>query len=238
MEAPTSRSPLRLEGQLSPRLSRGLWLVKWLLAIPHFVLLIPLWIAFVAVVIVAFFAILLTGRYPKTLFDFNVGVLRWSWRVGFYSHSALGTDRYPPFTLHDVPDYPARLEVEYPESLSRGLVLVKWVLALPHLLVVGVFVGGGWAAWTGMGGELLLTSGGLVGLLVLFAGLALLFTGRYPKSLYDFVLGMNRWVFRVAAYCALMTDAYPPFRLDMGGSEPPTATAPDTAPTMPAPATP
>ena len=238
MEARTSHVPLRLTGQLSPRLSRGLWLVKWLLAIPHFILLIPLWIAFVVVVIVAFFAILITGRYPRTLFDFNVGVLRWSWRVGFYSHSALGTDRYPPFTLHDVPDYPARLEVEYPASLSRGLVLVKWVLALPHLLVVGVFVGGGWAAWAGMGGELLLTSGGLVGLLVLFAGVALLFTGRYPKSLYDFVLGMNRSVFRVAAYCALMTDAYPPFRLDMGGSEPPTATAADPAPTMPAPATP
>jgi Domain of unknown function (DUF4389) len=237
MRTAASPFPLRLTGELSPRLSRGLWLVKWLLAIPHFVLLIPLWIAFVVVTVVAFFAILLTGRYPKTLFDFNVGVLRWSWRVGFYSHSALGTDRYPPMTLHDVPDYPARLEVDYPESLSRGLVLVKWVLALPHVLVVAVFVGGGWAAWSGTGGEWMWTSGGLVGLLVLFAGVALLFTGRYPKSLYDFVLGMNRWVFRVAAYGALMTDAYPPFRLDMGGGEPPTGTAPDTTPGMPAPAT-
>jgi hypothetical protein len=236
MEPAASRSPVRLTGELSPRLSRGLWLVKWLLAIPHFVLLIPLWIAFVVVTVVAFFTVLLTGRYPKTLFDFNVGVLRWSWRVSFYSHSALGTDRYPPFTLHDVPDYPARLDVEYPESLSRGLVLVKWVLALPHFLIVGVFVGAGWAAWTGTGGELMFTSGGLVGLLVLCGGVALLFTGRYPRSIYDFVLGMNRWVFRVAAYAALMTDAYPPFRLDMGGNEPPTGTAPDTAPTMPAPA--
>jgi hypothetical protein len=219
METNASSYPLQLSGELSPKLSRGLWLVKWLLAIPHFVVLVVLWVAFVAVSIVAFFAILFTGRYPRALFDFNVGVLRWSWRVGFYSYSALGTDQYPPFTLKDVPDYPARLEVEYPQSLSRGLVLVKWwLLAIPHYLVIAVFVGG---AWAGSGIDRLYGGGGLVGLLVLFAGAMLLFAGRYPKPLYDFVVGMNRWVFRVGAYAALMTDVYPPFRLDMGGGEPP-----------------
>jgi hypothetical protein len=235
MESTRSRYPLQLSGKLSPRLSRGLWLVKWLLAIPHFVVLFFLWIAFVGVSVVAFFAILFTGRYPRGLFDFNVGVLRWSWRVGFYSYSALGTDEYPPFTLRDAPDYPARLEVEYPESLSHGLVLVKWLLAIPHFLVAAVFVGGAWTAWTGAGTEWMFGSGGLVGLLVFIAGVVLLFTGRYPKSVYDFVLGMNRWVFRVAAYAALMTDTYPPFRLDMGGNEPPTGSATDTVPPTPAP---
>src|ERR1051325_4412482 len=123
METNTFPYPLQLTGELSPRLSRGLWLVKWLLAIPHYVALVLLWIAFAAVSIVAFFAILLSGRYPRSLFAFNVGVLRWTWRVGFYSYSALATDEYPPFTLKDVPGYPARLEGAYPESLSRGLAL-------------------------------------------------------------------------------------------------------------------
>jgi hypothetical protein len=218
--------PLRVEGELSSGLSRWLWLVKWLLVIPHVIVLVFLWIAFVVVTVVAFFAILFTGRHPRGIFDFKVGVLRWSWRVAFYSYSALGTDRYPPFTLAEVPDYPARLSVEYPQQLSRGLVLVKWwLLALPHYLVVGVFAGGAWAGanaandnggWT--------SGGGLIGLLVLIAGVVLLFTGRYPRSIFDFVMGMNRWVYRVAAYATLMTDAYPPFRLDMGGQEPVTDT--------------
>jgi uncharacterized protein DUF4389 len=236
METHPSPYPLRLTGELSPRLSRGLWLVKWLLALPHFIILLFLWIAFVGASVVAFFAILFTGRYPRGLFEFNVGVLRWSWRVGFYTYSALGTDRYPPFTLNDVSDYPARVEVEYPASLSRGQVLVKWwLLALPQYLVVAVFTGGAWATWTGTSSQWIWSSGGLIGLLVLFAGIALLFTGRYPKSLYDFVLGMNRWVFRVVAYAALMTDAYPPFRLDVGANEPPMDSA-GTLPAMPAPA--
>ena len=238
MQTDPSPYPLRLTGELSPQLSRGLWLVKWLLAIPHFVILFFLWVAFAVVSVIAFFAILFTGRYPRGLFEFNVGVLRWSWRVGFYSYSALGTDRYPPFTLKDVSDYPARLEVTYPEALSRGLVLVKWwLLALPHYLVVAVFASGAWIASTGDASRWTWGSGGLIGLLVLFAGIMLLFTDRYPKSLYDFVMGMNRWVFRVAAYAALMTDSYPPFRLDVGGDEPLAARAPNAVPPTPGPAT-
>jgi len=214
--------PVRIEGELDPSVSRWLWLVKWLLAIPHYVVLAFLWLTFLVLTVVAFVAILFTGRYPRGIFDFNLGVLRWTWRVGFYSYAALGTDRYPPFTLGEVPDYPARIDVAYPERLSRGLVLVKWwLLAIPHYVVVGILLGGGSyaasraydRAW-GFGFQT-----GLIGLLVLFAGVALLFTTRYPRGIFDFVVGLDRWVARVTAYVFLMRDEYPPFRLDQGGAD-------------------
>jgi hypothetical protein len=220
-----SAHPVRVEGRLDSQLSRWLWLVKWLLAIPHFIVLIFLFIAFFLLTVVAFFAILFTGRYPRSIFDFNLGVLRWAWRVGFYTYDALGTDRYPPFSLKPEADYPAVLEVDYPEQLSRGLVLVKWwLLAIPHYLVLGVLLGGGGIGWSSgwheHGGRWGGGGPGLIGLLVLFAGVALLFTTRYPRSIFDLVIGLNRWVFRVVAYAALMTDVYPPFRLDQGEQDP------------------
>ncbi len=219
--------PVRVGGRLDPGLSRWLWLVKWLLAIPHYFVLFFLWIAFIVTSIVAWFAILFTGRYPRGIFDFNVGVLRWTWRVDYYSYAALGTDRYPPFKLADDPEYPARLEVSYPDHLSRGLVLVKsWLLAIPHYLVVGLFVGGSayivstTTSADGSSPSVTTYTPGLIGLLVLIAAIVLLFTGKYPRGVFDFVLGMNRWLLRVAAYAALMTDVYPPFRFDGGGVDP------------------
>jgi hypothetical protein len=209
--------PVALRGDLDPRLSRWLWLVKWLLAIPHYIALLFLWIAFVVLTAVAFFAIVFTGRYPRGIFEFNLGVLRWTWRVAFYSYGALGTDRYPPFSLGPEPDYPATLEIAYPERLSRGLALVKWwLLAIPHYLIVGAFAGGaGYAAWQ-TGDTRIGAGANLITALVVIAGFALLFTARYPRGIFDFLLGLNRWIVRVAAYAALMTDRYPPFRLDPG----------------------
>ncbi len=142
--------------------------------------------------LIAFFAILFTGANQRGVFGFKAGVLRWTWRVGFYSYSALGTDRYPPFTLADVADYPARLAVEYPQSLSRGLVLVKWwLLALPHYCVVAVFSGGAFAGWNEAGGDTNWSSGGgLISLLVVIAGVVLLFTRRYPSGIYELLPGV------------------------------------------------
>ncbi|MFD9517490.1 DUF4389 domain-containing protein [Streptomyces sp. NPDC059979] len=204
--------PVRVTATLEAPLSRWLWLVKWILAIPHYIVLAFLWIAFLVVSVIAFFAILFTERYPRALFDFNLGVLRWSWRVSYYAYAVMGTDRYPPFSLGPEPGHPARLDVVYPERLSRGLVLVKWwLLAIPHYLVIAFFTGAVHGGWSSIG---------LTGLLALIAVVTLAFTAKYPRDLFDLVVGLNRWVLRVTAYASLMTDEYPPFRLDQGGDEP------------------
>lgn len=217
--------PVQLTGRLDEPLSRWKWLVKWFLALPHVVALVGLGAAFVVTTVAAGVNILFTGRYPRRLFDFNVGVLRWSWRVGFYAFSGIATDQYPPFSLESDPSYPADLTVRYPEQLRRGNVLVKWwLLAIPHYLVLALLTGG-----------IGVHTGGLMGLAMVVAGVVLLLTGRYPEVLFDVVMGCNRWSYRVIAYAALMTDEYPPFRFDAGGEEPgpspvPTPTAPGGSP--------
>ncbi len=210
-EAVAPAHPVTVAARLDEPLSRWLWLVKWFLAIPHFVVLAYLWAAFFVLTVVAWVAILFTGRYPRALFDFNVGVLRWNWRVGFYATAALGTDRYPPFTLGPA-DYPADLDVPYPERLSRGKALVKWLLAIPHLAVLAAFFGAWNVTW--ISGDLEVSPPGLLGVLVLVAGFWLLATGRYPRDVFALVVGIGRWSLRVVAYVALMRDEYPPFRLD------------------------
>lgn len=218
---PAGPSPVRLTGRLDPEVGRWLWLVKWLLLIPHLIVLLFLWLAFAVLTLVAGVAILVTGRYPRGIFDFNVGVLRWSWRVTHYAYGANGTDRYPPFTLAPVADHPAQLDIAYPERLSRGLVLVKWwLLAIPQYVIVGIIVGGTRTVVAGSGERVSVSTTGLLTWLVLVGVVALLFSGRYPEGLYRLVIGLNRWVFRVVAYAALLTDAYPPFRLDQGPDEP------------------
>jgi hypothetical protein len=213
--------PLRLEGRLDEPLNRGLWLVKWLLVIPHVLILALLWIAFAVLTVVAGAAVLFTGRYPRSIFDFNVGVLRWTWRVTFYAVN-LATDRYPPFSLSPDGAYPADLSVDYPERLSQPLVLVKWwLLAIPHYLIISIFGGGiTWWLWGVFGRSNFPLGFGLIGVLALVAGFGLAFTGRYVPAIFDFEMGMQRWTYRVWAYAGLLTDAYPPFRLDNGGADP------------------
>jgi hypothetical protein len=187
--------PLSIRGDLSVPPSRGLWLIKWLLAIPHYIVLIFLSIASFVVWVIAWWAILITARYPRGMHNFNVGVMRWWWRVTFYA-GLLGTDRYPPFSLAPDDDYPADLYVEYPERLSRLKVVFKWwLLAIPHYIIISFFDGLGFAV-------------------LIVTGVALLFTGRYIEGLFGVQMALNRWKWRVYGYVGLLYDDYPPFELD------------------------
>jgi hypothetical protein len=207
---------VRLEGQMTKPLSRWLWLVKWALLIPHFILLAFLLLGVILATIGAFVALLFTGSYPRRLFDYNLGVLRWVWRVSFYGYSALATDQYPPFTLGDAPGYPARLEIEYPRWQRRGLPLVgRWILGAPQYAVAVLFAGSGIGlVWHYRFG------GGVLHVLIFVVAMLLLFTDEYPTDVFGVVMGFNRWVFRVAAYALFMRPEYPPFRFDPGPSEP------------------
>lgn len=179
--------------------SRWLWLVKWcVLALPHYPILILLYLVYPLSTVAAGVAILCTGRYPRPLFDFNVGVLRWSWRVMNYRFPMNSTDKYPPFTLAPRPDYPGDLAVEYPERLKNWAVLVKWLLAIPQVLL----------CWS-MEAPLQV--------LCIISAVTLLCTGTIPQGIFDLLMGMVRWRYRVAAYVSLMRDEYPPFRMDLGG---------------------
>jgi len=190
--SPAPSYPLRYDVQYPERLSRLLIFVKWLLAIPHVIILYFLALIAYLLVFLAFFAILFTGKYPRGMFDFVANFLRWNANVGAYT--GLLRDEYPPFSW-DPGKYPVTLEADYPESLSRLLIFVKWLLAIPHYIAL---------AFLGL----------IAALFYLIAFFAILFTARFPRGLFDFIVGVNRWNYRVNAYAfLLLTDAYPPFSL-------------------------
>ena len=179
---------------MDAKLSRWLWLFKWLLIIPHLIVVGLLCIGAAVAVVIAWFTILFTGKYPVSLFDFVVGVVRWSWRVNFYSYGMLSTDKYPPFSM-DAGNYPADFTVVKPGELNRVTTLLRLILALPQMVIVYIF-------------------SRVIGLLVFVAALVLLFTGTYPQGLYNINMGINRWMMRVTGYLLLLTDKYPPYSVD------------------------
>jgi hypothetical protein len=165
--------------------------VKWLLAIPHFLILYALALFQRVIVLIALFAILFTKKFPKGLFDFWVGINRWSENVS--SYIGLMRDEYPPFSM-DAGKYPVTYDVAYPEELNRWMPLVKWILALPHYIV-------------------LIALALVAALMTVVAFFAILFTGKYPRGMFDFVVGVRRWGARVTAYVLLARDEYPPFSM-------------------------
>jgi hypothetical protein len=190
MTPPNPDYPVRLEIDYPQRLSRLLIFVKWLLAIPHLIALYVLGIVAYAVLIIAWFAVLITGGYPRALFDYLVGFERWRARVGAYL--LLQTDAYPPFKLADDPAYPVRLEIDYPPRIARWRPLLHWLLAIPAL--IGAFV-----------------VGIVAYLAAIVAWFAILFTGRYPEGLFNAATVALRWSARVTIYYYWMVEPYPPF---------------------------
>jgi hypothetical protein len=192
MTATAASYPLRFDVEYPERLSRWKIFVKWLLIIPHIIVLYLLALVAYLITFVAWLVILITGNYPEGLFKFVVGVVRWSANVNAYI--LLMRDEYPPFTM-DAGQYPVTLEVDYPERLSRWLIFVKWLFVIPNIIVLMVV---GLAYYVTL----------------IIAWFAILFTGRYPEGLFRFGVGVQRWSLRASAYSSyLFTDKYPPFSL-------------------------
>ncbi|MGG2464668.1 DUF4389 domain-containing protein [Streptomyces sp. RGM 3693] len=210
--------PVRVEAELDEPLSRWLWAVKWLLLVPHHIMLTALGIGFLLATALAFPVIFFTGRYPRLLFGFTSGVLRWAWRVAYYSYGALATDRYPPFTLRAVPDYPARLYIDRPEHLPRGPgLLLSRLRAFPELLIL-VLVGLAFRLVWWIGGlSAILTLVALMILIFSSPAATLLWTGHYPRRQFRSLLAFDRWVIQVLAYLFFLTDALPPLRPERTG---------------------
>ena len=192
LAAPAQSYPVTFDVEYPEELSRWLIFVKGILAIPHIIVLYGLGMVAMALTFIAWFVILVTKVYPRELFDFVVNINRWNANVTAYTF--LMRDEYPPFSW-DPGEYPLQYDVEYPEELSRWLIFVKWLLAIPHFLVL-IFLG----------------IGAVVALIVAF--FAILFTKRFPISLFTFLVGVNRWSVRVNAYVYLLRDEYPPFSLE------------------------
>ena len=193
--AAQSAYPVEVVGLYQERVHRLLWLVKWILVIPHAIVLWFLCIPIIFTLPLSWAIIIVTGKYPEFLWAYHAGIIRWNWRVNYYSYEAGGTDRYPPFSFQSRDDYPADLNIEYSERSSRLTTLFRWLLAIPHWIVVYFL-------------------DTIRGILVLFALLAVLFTGRYPDSMFEIIMAMNRWTYRVSAYGMLLVDEYPPFSFD------------------------
>jgi hypothetical protein len=182
--------PVHLEIQHQEEYSRFMPLVKWLLAIPHYLALLVLGIGALFVLIAAFFVVLFTGRFPKGMFDYLVGVHRWGLRVIAYTD--LMVDPYPPFTLQPDPSYPVSFDIDYPDHVNRWRPLVAWLLVIPYAIVAYVIY------YLGR-------------IMVLFAFFTILFAKTYPEGMFNIVKISLRWMARTSAYEYWMVTRYPPF---------------------------
>lgn len=165
--------------------------------IPHGLLLIFVGLWGLLLQIAAFWVILFTGKYPKKYFDYQVGLQRWNLRVNARLLNLC--DGYPAFGINATDDY-TLLEVEYPENVDRGLMLLRFFFGAIYVYLPHFFI--------------LFFRALLVQLFVIIAWWIVLFTGRYPKSLHNWVTGQLRWTIRITLYMSYLTDKYPAFTGD------------------------
>lgn len=189
--APEPGQPVRFDIEYPEKLSRLLIFVKWLLAIPHYIIVYVLMLVAELFIFIGCFAILFTKRFPRGLFDFVVNVNRWQANVNAYV--GLMRDEYPPFSW-EAGGYAVTLEIDYPEEMNRWLPLFKWLLVIPNLIVFVLF-------------------GIVAAVLWIVAWFAILFTGSMPRGIFNYLVGMQRWSTRINAYVYLLRDDYPPFGL-------------------------
>ncbi len=185
--------PVRFDIDEPPSLSRWLWLFKWLLLLPHLIVLSIVGFVASIVTFILWVVIVITGKRPRGLFDFLLGYNRWSVRVGaYYMHM---TDEYPPFSMDELSTYPARLSVDYQESANRLTTFFRWILVIPQWIITGIL--------------------GMVLWFVMFIHvIVVIFTGKPQSELFNFMVGVSRWSTRVNVYYSLMVDKYPPFSME------------------------
>src|SRR5215218_4797945 len=195
-----SAYPTQLDFQAGRDIDRWRPLVHWLLAIPHLIVVAALSRLRDILTLISFFAVLFTKRIPRPLFDATAMTLRYEWRT--ISYALFLHEDYPPFDFQpssadNGAEPHTAVSFAYPEELSRWKPLVKWLLAVPHYLVLIV---------------LMIASV----FVAFFAAVAVIFTGEYPAGARDFLVNAYRWNLRVHAYVGLLTDRYPPFSLTAG----------------------
>lgn len=173
-----------------PRLSRLLIFIKWLLILPHALILWLYGTLMSIVTFIAFFAILITGRYPADLWNIAWGYVRWNARVGVYT--GLLRDEYPPFG--EAP-YPLDLRLERPEQQSRLQLFVRWVAIIPLALWMSLI--GLWLA-----------------ILMIAAFFMILIGGNISENVFAQIVAINRYALKIEVYMALLTDTWPGFSLD------------------------
>ena len=184
--------PVAFDVEYPEHLSRLTTFFRLILAIPQLIVVYLLTIPLYILTFIAWFAILFTGRYPKTFFEFNTGITRWLSNVGAYT--ALLRDEYPPFSM-DAGAYPLTLDIPYPERQSRFRLFVRFITIIPNYIVF-YFVQIAFFFTT------------------FIAWWAILFTGQYPRGLHTFAVGVHRWQHRQFAYLVLLRDEYPPYSIN------------------------